>query len=92
MLALAGLPIFFLEVSFGQYCSEGPITAWRSVPMFRGKIVYMTRNALQPGKCKMNLHIYRLVFVKYVRSKSKSTLWNSNFKFKIHYVAMGGTI
>ncbi|XP_072017753.1 sodium- and chloride-dependent neutral and basic amino acid transporter B(0+)-like [Amphiura filiformis] len=36
MLALAGLPIFFLEVSFGQYCSEGPITAWRAVPMFRG--------------------------------------------------------
>ncbi|XP_072017751.1 sodium- and chloride-dependent glycine transporter 1-like [Amphiura filiformis] len=36
MLLLAGLPIFFLEVSFGQYCSQGPITAWRSVPMLRG--------------------------------------------------------
>ncbi|XP_038045589.1 sodium- and chloride-dependent glycine transporter 1-like [Patiria miniata] len=36
MLAFAGLPLFFLEVSFGQYCSQGPITCWRAVPMFRG--------------------------------------------------------
>ncbi|KAJ8038594.1 Sodium- and chloride-dependent glycine transporter 2 [Holothuria leucospilota] len=36
MLALAGLPLFFLEVSFGQYCSEGPIKAWRALPMMRG--------------------------------------------------------
>ena len=37
MLVFAGLPIFFMEVSFGQYCSQGPLTAWRAVPMFRGK-------------------------------------------------------
>jgi solute carrier family 6 amino acid transporter-like protein 5/7/9/14 len=36
MLAFAGLPLFFLEVAFGQYCSQGPITCWRAVPMFRG--------------------------------------------------------
>ncbi|PIK47109.1 putative sodium- and chloride-dependent neutral and basic amino acid transporter B(0+) isoform X1 [Apostichopus japonicus] len=36
MLFFAGLPIFFLEVSFGQYCSEGPIQAWKAVPMMRG--------------------------------------------------------
>ncbi|XP_033127167.1 sodium- and chloride-dependent neutral and basic amino acid transporter B(0+)-like [Anneissia japonica] len=36
MLAFAGLPLFFLEVSFGQYCSQGPITAWRACPAFRG--------------------------------------------------------
>ncbi|XP_072017750.1 sodium- and chloride-dependent glycine transporter 2-like [Amphiura filiformis] len=36
MLVFAGLPIFFLEISFGQYCSEGPVTAWKSVPMMRG--------------------------------------------------------
>ncbi|XP_022099144.1 sodium- and chloride-dependent glycine transporter 1-like [Acanthaster planci] len=36
MLAFAGLPLFFLEVSFGQYCSLGPISCWRAVPMFRG--------------------------------------------------------
>ncbi len=39
MLAFAGLPLFFLEVSFGQYCSLGPISCWRAVPMFRGKFI-----------------------------------------------------
>ncbi|XP_054769988.2 sodium- and chloride-dependent neutral and basic amino acid transporter B(0+)-like [Lytechinus pictus] len=36
MLVFAGLPLFFMEVSFGQYCSQGPITCWRAIPMFRG--------------------------------------------------------
>ncbi|XP_071477252.1 sodium- and chloride-dependent neutral and basic amino acid transporter B(0+)-like [Diadema antillarum] len=36
MLTFAGLPLFFMEVSFGQYCSQGPITCWRAIPMLRG--------------------------------------------------------
>ncbi|XP_054769817.2 sodium- and chloride-dependent neutral and basic amino acid transporter B(0+)-like [Lytechinus pictus] len=36
MLFFAGLPLFLMEVSFGQYCSLGPISIWRSVPIARG--------------------------------------------------------
>ncbi|XP_033636428.1 sodium- and chloride-dependent glycine transporter 1-like isoform X1 [Asterias rubens] len=36
MLVFAGMPLFFLELSFGQYGSSGPISCWRSVPLFRG--------------------------------------------------------
>ena len=36
MLALVGLPLFFLELSFGQFCSLGPITAWKVNPLFKG--------------------------------------------------------
>ncbi|XP_067852907.1 sodium- and chloride-dependent neutral and basic amino acid transporter B(0+)-like isoform X2 [Heptranchias perlo] len=36
MLALAGMPMFFLESSFGQFASLGPIAVWKAVPMLQG--------------------------------------------------------
>ncbi|XP_051957084.1 sodium- and chloride-dependent neutral and basic amino acid transporter B(0+) [Xyrauchen texanus] len=36
MLAVAGLPLFFLESSFGQFCSQGPINVWKAVPILQG--------------------------------------------------------
>ncbi|XP_072015115.1 sodium- and chloride-dependent neutral and basic amino acid transporter B(0+)-like [Amphiura filiformis] len=36
MLALAGLPLFFLEIAHGQYCSEGAVTCWKAMPLIRG--------------------------------------------------------
>ncbi|XP_072361184.1 sodium- and chloride-dependent neutral and basic amino acid transporter B(0+)-like isoform X1 [Scyliorhinus torazame] len=36
MLALAGIPMFFLESSFGQFASLGPVAVWKAVPMLQG--------------------------------------------------------
>ncbi|KAM4723188.1 LOW QUALITY PROTEIN: sodium- and chloride-dependent glycine transporter 2 [Rhinophrynus dorsalis] len=36
MLALAGLPIFYLEVSLGQFASQGPISVWKAIPALQG--------------------------------------------------------
>ncbi|XP_049684164.1 sodium- and chloride-dependent neutral and basic amino acid transporter B(0+)-like [Accipiter gentilis] len=36
MLALAGLPLFFMECSLGQFASLGPISVWRILPLFQG--------------------------------------------------------
>ncbi|XP_077303654.1 sodium- and chloride-dependent neutral and basic amino acid transporter B(0+)-like [Lithobates pipiens] len=36
MLALAGLPLLFLECSLGQFASLGPIEIWRITPFFQG--------------------------------------------------------
>ncbi|XP_026131622.1 sodium- and chloride-dependent neutral and basic amino acid transporter B(0+)-like [Carassius auratus] len=36
MLAVAGLPMFFMESSFGQFCSQGPINVWKAVPILQG--------------------------------------------------------
>ncbi|XP_072126473.1 sodium- and chloride-dependent neutral and basic amino acid transporter B(0+)-like isoform X1 [Mobula birostris] len=36
MLALIGMPMFFLDTSFGQFASLGPVTIWRAVPMLQG--------------------------------------------------------
>ncbi|XP_043560311.1 sodium- and chloride-dependent neutral and basic amino acid transporter B(0+)-like isoform X2 [Chiloscyllium plagiosum] len=36
MLTLAGIPMFFLETSFGQFASLGPTAVWKAVPILQG--------------------------------------------------------
>lgn len=36
MLMFVGIPLFFMELSFGQYASEGPVTIWKISPLFTG--------------------------------------------------------
>ncbi|XP_054883421.1 sodium- and chloride-dependent neutral and basic amino acid transporter B(0+) [Poeciliopsis prolifica] len=36
MLLVTGIPLFFLESSFGQFCSQGPINIWRAAPLMQG--------------------------------------------------------
>lgn len=36
MLIIAGLPLFFMELSWGQFSSQGPISVWNAVPVARG--------------------------------------------------------
>ncbi|XP_023931329.1 sodium- and chloride-dependent glycine transporter 1-like [Lingula anatina] len=33
---LVGLPLFFMELCFGQFASLGPITIWKISPLFKG--------------------------------------------------------
>ncbi|XP_034538153.1 sodium- and chloride-dependent neutral and basic amino acid transporter B(0+) isoform X2 [Notolabrus celidotus] len=41
MLVVTGIPLFFLESAFGQFCSQGPINIWRAVPILQGVGVAM---------------------------------------------------
>lgn len=43
MLALAGLPIFFLEVSLGQFASQGPVSVWKAIPALQGESTLPSR-------------------------------------------------
>ncbi|RUS82915.1 hypothetical protein EGW08_009338 [Elysia chlorotica] len=36
MLALVGIPLFYLEVSLGQFCSKGAAKCWDFAPMLKG--------------------------------------------------------
>ena len=36
MLVIAGIPLFFFELSFGQFASQGPVTVWSVSPLFAG--------------------------------------------------------
>lgn len=48
MLALAGVPIFFLEVSLGQFASQGPVSVWKAIPALQGEL---SKNQLCPSVC-----------------------------------------
>lgn len=36
MLLICGFPIFFFELSLGQFASEGPVSVWKVNPLFYG--------------------------------------------------------
>lgn len=40
MLVFVGIPIFFMELSLGQFTSEGPLTCWQMAPIFKGRSLF----------------------------------------------------
>ncbi|KAL4225027.1 Sodium- and chloride-dependent glycine transporter 2 [Mactra antiquata] len=36
MLGVVGLPLFYMELSLGQFASLGPITIWKFNPLLKG--------------------------------------------------------
>lgn len=49
MLALAGLPLFFMECSLGQFASLGPVSVWRILPLFQGWFCYLFWHLFNSG-------------------------------------------
>ena len=52
-LTLCGMPLFFLEVSYGQFASLGPISAWKMSPIFKGESGFSITQQLQ---CHIHKH------------------------------------
>ena len=43
MLGIAGIPIFLLEVSLGQFASQGPVSVWKCIPALQGNPPQLTQ-------------------------------------------------
>lgn len=47
MLGIAGIPIFLLEVSLGQFASQGPVSVWKCIPALQGKLLNSRKHSSQ---------------------------------------------
>ena len=56
MVVLAGIPMFLMEVSIGQFMSAGGIKVWNISPLFMGKLLCIARMG-QPFRSLYNLDI-----------------------------------
>ena len=44
-----GLPLFFFELSLGQFVQSSPIALWSVIPLFQGLELWATSLLLPPG-------------------------------------------
>lgn len=57
-LLFVGIPMFFLEISLAQFCSNGPMTCWQFAPLFKGSVYFFVF---------FFLYVY-VLFSKYIRN------------------------
>lgn len=57
-LVMCGVPLFFMEASYGQFSSLSPISIWRICPLFKGKYLldrlYITYTVMN---MYINIHV-----------------------------------
>lgn len=65
-LVMCGVPLFFMEASYGQFSSLSPISIWRICPLFKGKYLldrlYITYTVMN---MYINIHVSHPSVTKY---------------------------
>ena len=65
MLAFVGLPLFFMELAFGQFASLGPISIWKINPLMKGRHFYYNNLSVMQ---LLTLAVLNIVAVLYLYS------------------------
>ncbi|ERE79274.1 sodium- and chloride-dependent glycine transporter 2 [Cricetulus griseus] len=83
MLALAGLPIFFLEVSLGQFASQGPVSVWKAIPALQDSCVVSDHPKIQIKNSTFCMTAYpNLTMVNFTSQANKTFVSGSEEYFK----------
>eukprot|EP00069_Balaena_mysticetus_P015597 bmy_22553T0 len=83
MLALAGLPIFFLEVSLGQFASQGPVSVWKAIPALQDSCVISDHPKIQIKNSAFCVTAYpNLTMVNFTSQANKTFVSGSEEYFK----------
>ncbi|VTJ55235.1 Hypothetical predicted protein [Marmota monax] len=83
MLALAGLPIFFLEVSLGQFASQGPVSVWKAIPALQDSCVISEHPKIQIKNSTFCMTAYpNLTMVNFTSQANKTFVSGSEEYFK----------
>ena len=62
MLAVGGIPLFYMELALGQYYRKGAITCWsRIVPLFKGKLTQFTLKTSYTSPQIISLTLWRFL-------------------------------
>ncbi|KAJ7405513.1 hypothetical protein BTVI_69031 [Pitangus sulphuratus] len=83
MLALAGIPIFFLEVSLGQFASQGPVSVWKAIPALQDSCIIGDHPKIQIKNSTFCMSAYpNLTMVNFTREGNKTFVSGSEEYFK----------
>ncbi|XP_019899885.2 sodium- and chloride-dependent glycine transporter 2 isoform X4 [Esox lucius] len=74
MLCLAGIPIFLLEVSLGQFASQGPVSVWKAIPALQAQALG---------------NLSKLVNMSYPDNKTYVSPSEEYFKYNVLHISKG---
>nr|DBA17638.1 TPA: hypothetical protein GDO54_003056 [Pyxicephalus adspersus] len=90
---VGGIPIFLLEVSLGQFASQGPISVWKAIPALQDSCIIGDHPRIQIKNSTFCMTAYpNLTMVNYTSHVNKSFVSGSEEYFKYNMLKISAGI